>query len=344
MPAPLDAATPNVPGAYVRLTAEIAEARGVAREKLLSGLGIEPSALDEPDLRIPLLTYGHVIWRALKLTGDPGLGIEFGLRANLTTHGLVGFGVMSHRTLKDALVFEGKYFGPLRSPGFTSRFFYDGDQAVVEFREAVQFGPLRQYSFDMCLVGFTHLVSPFVPLDEMELRFEGPEPPYFKDYASRLPRTLFNQSAHEARFPASRMDRPVATANPVSAALVTRECDREMALFGHDDRVLERVRALIVAKRGEYPGIEGVAKKLGMSGRTLKRRLQERDFTFRELVEEARREESLRLLSSTRLSVEVIGRRVGYTSHSNFIRAFKKWTKKTPAEYRDRMPQKRRSA
>jgi hypothetical protein len=144
----------NVPSAYVRLTVEIAEARGVRREKLLGGLGVDAAALDEPDARIPLFTYGSIIWRALKLSGDPGLGIEFGLRANLMTHGLVGFGVMNHRTLKEALVFEGKYFGPLRSPGFTSRFFYDGDRGVVEFREAVQFGPLRQYSFDMCLVGF----------------------------------------------------------------------------------------------------------------------------------------------------------------------------------------------
>jgi AraC-like DNA-binding protein len=329
-----DLETPSVPGAYIRLTLELAEERGVPRERLLRGLGIEASILEEPDVRVPLLAYGRIIYRALKETGDAGLGIEFGLRANLTTHGLVGFGVMSHRTLREALVFEGKYFGPLRSPGFTSRFFFDGQQGVVEFREAVQYGPLRQYAFDMALVGFTHLIRPFVPEVEMELRFEGPEPAYFERYAHRVPPTRFGMSAHEVRFPAARMDRPIDTANPVTARLVTRECDREMALLGHDDRVLERVRSLIAARRGEAPGLESVAKRLGMSGRTLKRRLQEHRFTFRELVEEARREESIRLLGTTRLSVELIGRRVGYTAHSNFIRAFKRWTGKIPSAYR----------
>lgn len=332
----MNADTPKVPGAYVRLTLEIAEERGVPRARLLRDLGVDATALEEPDARIPLSDYGRIIWRALKLTGDAGLGIEFGLRANLTSHGLLGFGVMNQPTLREALVFEGKYFRPLRSPGFTPHFFYDGEQAVVQFREAVQFGPLRQYAYDTAVVGFIHLISPFVPRSEMELRFEGPEPPYFKEYAARLPPARFGMSAYEVRFPASCMNRPLETASSVSATLVTRELEREMAILGHDDRVLERIRALLAARHGEYPNLQSVAKQLGMSERTLKRRLSEHHFTFRDLVEEARRVESFRLLASTRHSVEVIGRRVGYTSHSNFIRAFKKWTGGTPSAYRAR--------
>jgi AraC-like DNA-binding protein len=323
---------------YVLLTIQLAEERGVSREILLEAVGVSPEALSQPDARIALLQYGHIVARALRLTGDPGLGFEYGLRANLTMHGLVGFGVMSHRTLREALAFGSKYFS-MRSPGFTRRCFVEDMQVVIDVREALQYGPLRHYAFDMLLVGLTHTVRPFVPESALELWFEWPEPDYYARYRDRLPRTRFDMGANQLRFPAEYLDRPLASANPVAAQLLERQCDRELAFLEADDQVLSRVRVFLADGALVPKDLDTTARHLGMSSRTLKRKLHAHGFTFRELAEEARRTDSMRLLNETRLSVEEIGRRVGYTAHGNFIRAFRRWTGTTPSVFRERVRQ-----
>ncbi|HMJ12982.1 MAG TPA: AraC family transcriptional regulator [Polyangiaceae bacterium] len=328
-------ARPTVSIAYVMLTIQLAEERGVTRERLLNGVGLESELLAQPEARIPLLQYGHIIARALHLTGEPGLGLEYGLRANLTMHGLVGFGVMSHGTLREALSFGKKYF-TMRSPGFTCRCFADGAQAVIDTREAVQHGPLRHYAFDMLLVGLTHTIRPFVPEAELELWFEWPEPDYYVRYRDRLPRTRFDTGANQLRFPVEYLDRPLAVANPVTVEMLKRQCDRELEVTSADDQLLYRVRMLLADTQVPLD-LEETARKLSMSSRTLKRKLRAHGFKFRELLDEVRRTDSMRLLHETRLSVEEIGRRVGYTAHGNFIRAFRRWTGTTPGEFRARV-------
>ncbi|HEY6561445.1 MAG TPA: AraC family transcriptional regulator [Polyangiaceae bacterium] len=326
---------PAVSIAYVVLTIQIAEERGVSREHLLKDVDLSPELLAQPDARIPLLQYGHIISRALRLTGDPGLGLEYGLRATLTVHGHVGFGVMSHGTLREALAFGSKYFS-MRTPGFTKRCFADGNQVVIEAREAVQYGPLRQYAFDMLLVGLTHTIRPFVPESALELWFEGPQPEYFERYRNRLPQTRFDMGVNQLRFPLEYLDRPLGTANPVTVQLLKQHCDRELACLGNEDGLLQRVRVLLANETRGPLDLEATARQLSMSSRTLKRRLRAHGFKFRQLVDEVRRMQSTRLLNETGLSVEEIGRRVGYAAHGNFVRAFRRWTGVTPGAFRTR--------
>jgi AraC-like DNA-binding protein len=242
---------------------------------------------------------------------------------------------MSHGTLRDALSFGSKYFS-MRSPGFTTRCFAEGSQVVIEAREALQYGPLRQYAFDMLLVGLTHTIRPFVPESELELWFEWSEPEYFARYRERLPRTRFDMGVNQVRFPVEYLDRQLGTANPVTVQLLKQECDRELACVAGDDRVLQRVRSLLASDAQGTLDLESTARQLSMSSRTLKRKLRAHGFKFRELVEEVRRTRSVRLLNETSLSVEEIGRRVGYAAHGNFVRAFRRWTGTTPGAFRAR--------
>jgi AraC-like DNA-binding protein len=71
-----------------------------------------------------------------------------------------------------------------------------------------------------------------------------------------------------------------------------------------------------------------------MSPRTLKRRLDESSLRFTELLEKARRERALLLLRSPELSLDDVAARLGYSTVSNFTRAFRRWTGFTPSVYR----------
>lgn len=330
---------PTVPIAYVHLTLQLAAERGVSRAAMLEGVGLTVERLEQPDARIGLLDYGRLCLRALHLTGEPALGYEFGLRNNLTTHGFYGFGVMSQLNLGDSFEFA-VHFAPLRMPGWTLAFFRDGDQAVLEAREGVPFGQLRQYALDMMLVSLFNTHRQFLPSrGAIELRFDCPEPEYYPRYRHRLPQTHFLAGANQLRVPAELLARPLPTADAVTARLVARECDRELALLGHTEDLPDRVRVALLSGEGGYASLEAVALRLHMTSRTLKRRLHAHGLHFRQLVDDARRRDGIRLLEDPTLNLDEIAHRLGYSASSNFLRAFRRWTGVTPGRYRERLAQ-----
>lgn len=326
---------PSVPIAYVLLTLQLAAEHGVSRETMLKDIKLAPGVLDQPDARFGLMEYGHLCVRALQLTGEPGLGYEFGLRNNLTIHGFYGFGVISQHNIREAIEFAVR-FAPIRMPGWALRFFVEGDQAVIDARETVPYGILRQYALDMLLVTLSNSFRQAMVSSgpEMELWFNCPEPAHYSRYRDRLPPVRFSMAANQIRLPVEALQRPLATANAVTARLVARECERELALLGYNEDVLERVRATLLNEHGHYPSLEAVAKKLYMTSRTLKRRLQTHGISFRKLLDEARHRDSIRLLEDPSLSLEEIASRLGYSASANFSRAFYKWSGNTPGAFR----------
>ncbi|MGH8528748.1 MAG: AraC family transcriptional regulator [Nevskiales bacterium] len=333
-------AKPSNPATYGRLILELAEARGVSRETLLAGLNIPTETLAAADGKLSQWQSSQLLYRALQLTRDPALGYAIGLHSNLTSHGFVGFGLMSHRTLREALEF-GTKFVQLRTPFLSIRYFTDRQQGVIEVAERFSFGPLRQCTFDLFLVGLWRMVpqlsAGLVTRQTIELWFDYPEPEYYAAYRERLPVVRFSMVANQLRFPAEYLDRPLNAADPATAQLVTRQLERELVQLGYAGDFLGQVRATLDNDGGKYPNLEKVAKRLCISSRTLKRKLQQHGVSFQFLLDEIRRRDSIRLLEDPSLSVEEIAQRVGYTDPANFTRAFRKWLGSPPNTYRARL-------
>ncbi|MXO94810.1 helix-turn-helix domain-containing protein [Erythrobacter aquimaris] len=85
---------------------------------------------------------------------------------------------------------------------------------------------------------------------------------------------------------------------------------------------------------GGVPKLSDIALTLGMSGRTLHRKLGEQDAVFQDLVDQARRELSERLLRTTDYPLVEIAFLTGFAEQSGFTRAFKRWAGETPRSYR----------
>ncbi|MGH7821814.1 MAG: AraC family transcriptional regulator [Candidatus Binatia bacterium] len=336
---------PSVPVAYGLLTIQLATERGIDREDLLGGLDIPPELLERPDGRLSMDQYSRLIDRSIRLTGDPALGYEFGLRSNLTAHGFIGLGLISQATVREAIEF-GIRFVRLRTPIYHLRSFVEGRVGVIDVREAVPFGRLRRYAFDMLLVTWARMAQVLAGERKIELEiwFDYPEPEYYPRYRDRLPPMRFATGSNQLRFPAEYLDLPLETANPVTAKLVTESCNRELEVLGGAEDFLARVRAVLVADQGDYPNLDAVAARLFVSERTLKRRLLASGFTFRRLLDEARRRDSIRLLRDTNFSVQAVSRIVGYADPANFTRAFRKWTGTSPGDFRERSELPSRSA
>jgi len=85
---------------------------------------------------------------------------------------------------------------------------------------------------------------------------------------------------------------------------------------------------------GGVPKLSDVAKALGMSARTLQRKLHDEGAVFQDLVDQARRELSERLLRTTQYPLVEIAFLTGFAEQSGFTRAFKRWSGETPRSYR----------
>lgn len=334
----VELAKPTVPISYVLLTLELAQERGVTAATLLAGLDIRRERLEQPDARIGLLLYGRLCIKAMQLTREPALGYEFGLRSNLTAHGFFGFGLMAQPTLRAAIEFGARYFGPLRAPGWEAHLLVAGGQAVIRVNETVPYGILRQYALDMVMSALLSTFRPFLPPQPaLELRFDCAEPPHYARYRARLPPVVFDAGANEIRMPVEYLDLPIATRNANTVKLVTQVCERELALLGHTDDLLRQVRAVFLQAPGEYPNLPAMATRLHLTPRTLVRRLQQHGTSFQALLDEARYRDSVRLLEDRTLTLADIAARLGYSTPANFSRAFRGWTKATPGEFRERL-------
>lgn len=330
-------AKPTVASTYVLQTLQLAQDRGVSPARMLAGLDISAEQLEQPDARLGLFKYGTLCLRALQLTGEPALGYEFGLRSSLTAHGFFGFGLMCQPTLRAAIEFATRFFAPLRAPGWDARFLIEDGQAISHIFETVPYGILRQYALDMLMVSLvTTFRALLPPQPAIELWFDCEEPAYYARYRARLPAVRFNAGANQLRLPQAYLDLRIDTANASSARLIERECERELALLGRTDDLLQRVRAALLHPGEGYPDLPQMAERLHLTPRTLVRRLHEHGTSFQALLDEARHRDSLRLLQDPTLTLADIAMRVGFSTPANFSRAFRGWTGATPGRFRGR--------
>jgi AraC-like DNA-binding protein len=83
------------------------------------------------------------------------------------------------------------------------------------------------------------------------------------------------------------------------------------------------------------PTLADIASELGMSARTLQRRLADHGHTFQSLVDEARRQLAEKFLTDTKYSIAQVAFLTGFSEQSAFTRAFKRWAGQTPGSFRD---------
>ena len=117
--------------------------------------------------------------------------------------------------------------------------------------------------------------------------------------------------------------------------LTQRMEEEKKELSQKEDELTEEINKILKESMASgIPSLTQIGDYLGISGRTLKRRLSDRDLTFRDLVQKNRKETAISLLSNSSRSIGEIAFLTGFSEQSAFNRAFKKWTGSTPNQYR----------
>ncbi len=123
--------------------------------------------------------------------------------------------------------------------------------------------------------------------------------------------------------------------DPSISAFFDTHMEREIADLPETQELDGRVRSLVSRALSEgVPNVADVAARLGLSGRTLQRRLAAQGHAFQDLVDEARKELALRLLRRTDYALAEVAFLTGFAEQSAFTRAFKRWQGETPASFR----------
>lgn len=114
-----------------------------------------------------------------------------------------------------------------------------------------------------------------------------------------------------------------------------RHLEQELAKRAKDSDLDQRVRLAVAKMLSEgVPTLSFIASNLGMSARTLQRKLSDHGQSFQSLVDLARQELAKQLLRDTDYSLAEIAFLTGFAEQSGFTRAFKRWAGQTPRSYR----------
>jgi AraC-like DNA-binding protein len=324
----------------VRAVGKIADAvraSGVAPEELYAAVGFDPALLADAEGRMPYAQLVRMYEEAARLTGDEGFGLHLGERTSLKVFDVLSYVLINSPTLGEAMRSAVRYH-PIWNDGAGFAFEREGESARIRYDYfGVAADECRQdCEMTLCMVILAGRLLTGLEWTSDEVSFRHAKPTNTTEHQRifRCP-VNFSRPSNEIVFDASLLALPVAEADPALCAVLERHAEELLARSPRRAGLAGEVRRILSgALRGGDPGLEAVARRLGMSARTLQRKLKEEGTSHQELLEEMRRELSERYLREPRMAICEVAYLLGFSEPSAFHRAFRRWTGTTPARFR----------
>jgi len=315
---------------------ELAEAAGVGVETLRR-VELPPATAHGFETRIPYekqLELWEVAMRALR---DPGFPIAVAARLRPSDYSVVGFAWMTCANLREALEQAVRYSSIWTDANrwelsecdraVTLRFVDDGSDRLGT-RCNTECAVAEMIHSGRALIGIE--ASP----DAVHFR-HAPPPDTSAHEAFFGSPVRFGAARNEIVFDSRFLDTPLTKADPDLAAYFQRHTEVLLRRCTRPQSVAERLEAVLVEDlaRGS-PTLETSAARLGMSARTLRRRLLEEGTRFQDVLVRARCSLAKRYLVEPKLALGEVAFLLGFSEPSAFHRAFKRWTGQTPLAFR----------
>lgn len=338
LPLPAWTRQTNQSATYPRAYVEAALEQGADRNRLLQLAGMTSAQLDDPAGRLAFTDIWQLCAAALLTTHDACLGFAAGYRMPLTAHGSLGYALMCSSTPREAISILERFWH-LRGRGVTLVVTETDSHLLLELIPELNIhSTLTNILLNSVLTsmyrGLTFLVPKLPARTELWLR--SPAPAGIDAWRERLPGLRFDMPHTGLSLigDLSLLDQPLPNANPEALTQALAQCERESALLEPIDATAQQVRQALSLGSHGYPPPQQVAQLLHLTPRTLRRRLREQGHSYQQLLEEARRRDSLQLLRDASLAVRRIGELLGYAEPANFTRAFRHWHGLTPSAWR----------
>lgn len=326
---------------YVSVLQRAAEHLGVPFAPLLDAVGIKlEGATDEEDTWFPREAV-YRLWQKLSDAAvDPDLGLhvaEFFAEAT-DMAGVLEYAARNAPTLGDAFRRVERY-GRLVHDGAEFSYVRDGETGSLAYSlPDLPEGPNRHAAewaaASWVLKGQQMTGRPVVPL---AVTFRHRAPPRTDEHDRIFGLApVFSAERTEVRFSGEDLDAPVIGADAGLGAVLDKYAAELIGRLPDAKSVEDRARHYLarVLSSGGDPSLQAIARSLGMSPRTLQRRLREENVSHRELVEDMRHRLALRYVEDGKLSIGEIAFLLGFSEPSAFLRAFRRWTGTSPGRLR----------
>ena len=283
---------------------------GASIPEILDKCGIPRQMLDDPDATIERDTFIRMMLLIMTQTQDEFLGFGQGRKSKPGTFSMMAHAVINCPNL-GAAVERGIRFYDLFELSLQSRIERDGDVARLvvvadprlDFREVtLDYSDVRndeehRFLFDCPIEYMADQNAVTFRADFLELPLVQNELSLSKFLKDSLAQ-IFDGNIHNVGLPA-------------------------------------QIRAIISNEYGNsFPDFTEICGKLNMTPQTLRRRLKEANTSYQEIKDAIRKDASVYYLSKPDLSIDEIALLMGFSEASSFHRAFKKWTGKTPSNFR----------
>lgn len=317
---------------------DLAAALGADPVRIARSAGVDIAQLGVPDAVISRACYYRLQEQFLQQTGNPDFGLLSGRVSFMESTNLFLYLASTSKTLRD-------WMNML--PSVTSLI---GDVGSIQVRRypdcfALEWHPVLRPGTNRCIITDSILSATTLEMDAFCLL---PVKPHRVDLSYSQPADIsglreffgvplyFDQPVSALHYDWKVLDFP-------QVHVVTRAYDTLVeefsAFFSNDASAADSFSlGLHAAIRRQLPvgkcSIDSVAGDMGVSRRTLQRRLKERDTNFQQLLQGVKSNLARRYLEDKNLSIIEIAFLLGYADPSSFSAAFKSWSGSTPSDYR----------
>lgn len=329
----------DLPGLQVMQLAEAYRRRDVDVVASLSRFGLPWSTLraDTP------LDYRRVLaWteQVLDRWPMPGIGFDRVFHTRLPRYGVPGYMVLSAESLGRAID-QWQRYAPLFRPVVGTGLRGDGGHAelfVIDL-DPPPFGEaMRRFCHERWLAGWQSALRALLGASGAsgEVRCACAPPDVTAGPSRRLFRVpvCFDSADTAMGFPAARLHAPTRFGNLETHRLCAARCDALLAEVMARGGVAAQVRRLLLRDPVGFASQQAVARLLGLSERSMRRKLLESGSAFSELLHGVRMELALDHLRHTGRSIGEVARRLGYAEASAFARAFRRTHGQSPRSAR----------
>lgn len=328
------------PGESLQRVGPLAVVPGLLRElgvdpaPVFAGLPFGPDRLQR-DARLPYVALIAMLERSAEAAGRPEFGLRVGLANDHRCLGVVGEMMGSAATLGQALRDYVGVHGGLSSGG-SAYLLPMGDYVAFGYGVYDCFAPGVFQAYGV-YVGAALRIVPALsggaarPV-EVRLSGQAPRAPRAFERLAGLP-VRFNESQTCVLLRRSDLAMPNPSAAPAARQRVLTEVVARLGL-DHQPTAARLRHALRPALSLGETTLAAAARGLGLSPRTLDRRLAEEGTSFLRERDAVRRVMAEDLLALTALGIGEVAAALAYANQAVFARSFRRWSGKTPSEWR----------
>ena len=322
-------------GPAVGLYWKLLDSYGIDPDPVFREMGINPAKLDDPNTRFNYVTIDNLWKRMAELSGDQCMGLKAANFWHPSFYGALGYAWLTSSTLRTAMTRYQRYIRILTEGAELHLEDTDaGLKVVLDYHAISQQLPTRTDSFfsyttEMCRANRGSAFNP------VSVSLKHPAPDCASEFFAyfHCP-VIFDADENSLTMSFEDADMKLAGSNPHLALLNDQVMIQYLADLDKSDTV-SRVKAAMLEQLPSGNLTESsVAEALHISTRTLQRQLQEKNTSFKLILNEVRTELADKYIRNNQLSLTEISFLLGFSEMSSFSRAFKRWTGETPSQYR----------